>query len=167
MPMSFDPVRRVAYFNTVNVGMKIKYVKQERPKQPTWYLGLELGGFVGPEDGLRGSLVAWDPVAGKKIWEMPSKSPNWAGVVSTAGGVLFTGAQTGEFMAFDAATGKKLWQFQTGSGISGLPIVWERGGKQYVTVTSGAATVYGALAGDPELANMSPGSSLWTFALRE
>ncbi len=167
MPMSFDPTRRVAYFNTVNVGMKIKYVKQERPKQPTWYLGLELGGFVAPEDGQRGSLVAWDPVAGKKLWDVPSKSPNWAGVVSTAGGVLFTGAQTGEFMAFDAASGKKLWQFQTGSGISGLPIVWERGGKQYVTVTSGAATVYGALAGDPELANVSPGSSLWTFALRE
>lgn len=165
MPMSFDPQRRVAYFNTINLGMKIKYVKQPRPQQPTWYLGLELGGFAAPEDGMRGSLVAWDPVAGKKIWEVPSKAPNWAGVVSTGGGVVFTGAQTGEFMAFDAATGKKLWQFQTGSGISGLPIVWERNGKQYVTITSGAATVYGALAGDPELANMVPGSALWTFAL--
>jgi alcohol dehydrogenase (cytochrome c) len=165
--MSYDPTRRVAYFNTVNLGMKIKYVKQPRPEQPNWYLGLELGGFVGPEDGMRGALVAWDPATGKKLWEAPSKAPYWSGVVSTAGGVLFTGAQTGEFMAFDARTGKKLWQFQTGSGITGLPIVWERNGKQYVTVTSGAATVYGALAGDPELANVVPGSSLWTFSLRE
>lgn len=165
MPMSFDPTRNVAYFNTVNLGMKVKYVKQERPTQPNWYLGLELGGFISPDDGMRGSLVAWDPVAGKKLWDVPSKSPFWAGVVSTAGGVLFTGAQTGEFMAFDAASGEKLWQFQTGSGITGLPIVWERNGKQYVTVTSGSATVYGALAGDPELANIVPGSSLWTFAL--
>ena len=86
-------------------------------------------------------------------------------MVSTAAGVVFTGAQTGEFMAFDATTGKKLWQFQTGSGITGLPIVWERNGRQYVTVTSGAATVYGALSGDPELTNIVPGSSLWTFAL--
>ena len=165
MPMSYDPTRRVAYFNTINLGMKIKYVKQERPAQPTWYLGLELGGFVAPEDGVRGALVAWDPATGKKLWESPSKAPYWAGVVSTAAGVVFTGAQTGEFMAFDAATGKKLWQFQTGSGISGLPIVWERNGRQYVTVTSGAATVYGALSGDPELTNIVPGSSLWTFAL--
>ncbi len=167
MPMSFDPVRRIAYFSSINVGMKIKYVKQERPAQPTWYLGLELGGFVGPEDGMRGSFVAWDPVAGKKLWDVPTKAPIWAGVVSTAGGVVFTGAQTGEFMAFDAASGKKLWQFQTGSGITGLPIVWERNGKQYVTVTSGAATVYAALAGDPELTNIVAGSSLWTFALRD
>lgn len=166
MPMSFDPQRRVAYFNTINLGMKVKYVQQQRPPQPTWYLGLELGGFVPPEDGLRGSLVAWDPSSGKKLWEVTSKAPYWSGVLSTAGGVVFTGAQTGEFMAFDARTGKKLWQFQTGSGISGLPIVWERNGKQYVTVTSGAATVYGALAGDPELANVVPGSSLWTFALQ-
>ena len=167
MPMSYDPVHRVAYFNSVNLGMKVKYVKQERPPQPTWYLGLELGGFVAPEDGLRGALMAWDPVAGKKLWEVPSKAPFWAGVVSTAGGVLFTGAQTGEFMAFDTKTGKKLWQFQTGSGITGIPIVWERNGKQYITVTSGAATVYAALAGDPELANVVAGSSLWTFALRD
>lgn len=166
MPMSFDPQRRVAYFNTVNLGMKIKYVQQQRPPQPTWYLGLELGGFVPPEDGMRGSLVAWDPATGKKLWEATSKAPYWSGVLSTAGGLVFTGAQTGEFMAFDAKTGRKLWQFQTGSGITGLPIVWERNGKQYVTVTSGAATVYGALAGDPELVNVVPGSSLWTFALQ-
>jgi alcohol dehydrogenase (cytochrome c) len=166
MPMSFDPQQRVAFFNTLNLGMKVKYVAQPRPQQPTWYLGLELEGFASPEDGMRGALVAWDPVAGKKLWEVPSKAPYWSGVVSTAGGLVFTGAQTGEFMAFDAKTGKKLWQFQTGSGISGLPIVWERNGKQYITVTSGAATVYGALAGDPELANMVPGSQLWTFALQ-
>lgn len=165
MPMSYDPSRKLAYFNTVNLGMKVKYVKQQKPPAPAWYLGLELGGFVAPEDGMRGSLVAWDPVAGKKVWEVPSKAPFWAGVLSTAGGLVFTGAQTGEFMAFDAAKGKKLWQFQTGSGITGLPITWERNGQQYVTVTSGAATVYAALSGDPELANMSPGSSVWTFAL--
>jgi alcohol dehydrogenase (cytochrome c) len=94
-----------------------------------------------------------------------NKSPNWAGVLSTATGVVFTGSQTGQFKAFDAKTGKKLWSFQTGSGISGLPIAWEKNGRQYVTVTSGAATVYGALAGDPELANVPAGSSLWTFAL--
>jgi len=165
MPMSFDPGRKLAYFNTVNLGMKVKYVKQERPGGPNWYLGLELGGFVSPEDGNRGSLVAYDPVAGKKVWEMPMKAPNWSGVLSTASGVVFTGAQTGEFMAFDSATGKKLWQFQTGSGISGLPIAWERDGREYITVLSGSSTVYGALAGDPELANVPAGGSVWTFAL--
>ena len=165
MPMSFDPARKLAFFNTIDLGMKVKYVKQERPGGPNWWLGIELAGFAAPEDGLRGSLVAWNPATGKKVWEVRSKAPNWAGVLSTGGGLVFTGAQTGEFMAFDAATGKKLWQFRTGSGITGLPIAWERNGKQYITILSGSATVYAALAGDPELANIPSGGSVWTFAL--
>jgi alcohol dehydrogenase (cytochrome c) len=165
MPMSYDPGRKLAFLNTIDLGMKVKYVKQERPGGPNWYLGLELGGFVDPEDGNRGALVAWDPVAGKAAWRVPNKSPFWSGVLSTAGGVVFTGSQSGQFMAFDSNTGKKLWSFQTGSGISGLPITWERDGRQYVTVLSGSATVYGALAGDPDVANVPAGGSIWTFAL--
>jgi alcohol dehydrogenase (cytochrome c) len=165
MPMSYDPGRKLAFFNTVNMGMKVKYVQQKRPGGPNWWLGLELGGFTPPEDGMRGSLVAWDPATGKKVWEVPGKTPNWSGVLSTASGVVFVGTQTGQFKAYDAKDGKELWSFQTGSGISGLPIAWEHNGRQYVTVMSGAATVYAALAGDPELANMPAGSSVWTFAL--
>jgi alcohol dehydrogenase (cytochrome c) len=167
MPMSYDPAHKLAYFNTVNLGMKVKYVKQEKAPAPNWWLGLELGGFVAPEDGMRGALVAWNPATGKKVWEVPTKTPYWSGVLSTAGGLVFTGAQTGEFMAFDAAKGKKLWQFQTGSGITGMPITWEKDGKQYITVLSGAATVYAALAADPELANIPAGGSVWTFALQQ
>jgi alcohol dehydrogenase (cytochrome c) len=165
MPMSYDPKRKLAFFNTIDVGMKVKYVKQEKPGGPNWWLGLELGGFVGPADGNRGSLVAWDPATGKKAWEVMLKSPNWAGVLTTAPGLVFTATQTGQVKAYDAANGRELWSFQTGSGISGLPVTWEKDGRQYITITSGAATVYGALAGDPELANIPAGSSLWTFAL--
>jgi alcohol dehydrogenase (cytochrome c) len=165
MPMSYDPGRKLVFMNSIDVGMKVKYVKQERPGGPNWYLGLELGGFVGPDDGNRGALTAWDPVTGKPVWRVLNKSPFWSGVLSTAGGVVFTGSQTGQFIAFDAKNGNKLWSFQTGSGISGLPIAWEQGGRQYVTVLSGASTVYGALAGDPDLANVPAGGSVWTFAL--
>lgn len=165
MPMSYDPGRKLVFLNSIDLGMKVKYVKQERPGGPNWYLGLELGGFVSPDDGNRGALVAWDPVAGKAVWRVLNKSPFWSGVLSTAGGVVFTGSQSGQFMAFDSKTGKKLWTFQTGSGISGLPITWERDGRQYVTVLSGSATVYAALAGDPDVANVPAGGSVWTFAL--
>jgi alcohol dehydrogenase (cytochrome c) len=109
--------------------------------------------------------VAWDPVAKKKLWEVNFKTPQWAGMLSTATGVLFTGTQTGQFKAYDAKTGKELWSFQTGSGITGLPIAWEHQGRQYITTTSGAATVYGALGGDTQLANVPAGGSVWTFAL--
>ena len=165
MPMSYDPGRRLVFLNTIDVGMKVKYVKQTRPGGPNWFLGLELGGFVGPEDGNRGALVAWDPVEGKAVWTALNKSPYWAGVLSTASGVVFTGSQSGQFIAFDAKNGDKLWSFQTGSGITGLPIAWEHQGRQYVTVLSGSATVYAALAGDPDTVNVPAGGSVWTFAL--
>jgi alcohol dehydrogenase (cytochrome c) len=165
MPMSYDPGRKLAFLNTIDLGMKVKYVKQERPGGPNWYLGLELGGFVGPDDGNRGALIAWDPAAGKEVWRAPNKSPYWAGVLSTASGLVFTGSQTGQFMAFDAKDGRQLWSFQTGSGISGLPIAWEKNGREYITVLSGSAHVYGALAGDPDTANVPAGGSVWTFAL--
>ena len=166
MPMSFDPARKLAFFNTINLGMKVKYVKQARPGGPNWWLGLELGGFAAPEDGMRGALVAWDPASGKKVWEVPSKAPNWSGVLSTAGGLVFTGTQTGQFMAFDAATGKncgvpdRLRHHRPADQLGAQR-------QQYITVTSGAGTVYGALAGDPELANIPSGGSVWTFALPE
>jgi alcohol dehydrogenase (cytochrome c) len=166
MPMSFDPARRLVFMNVINLGMRVKYVKQPPPTAPNWYLGLELGGFIAPPDGNRGSLVAWDPTTGKKVWEVDKKTPDWSGILSTAGGVIFSGTQTGQFKAYDAATGKELWSFQTGSGITGAPIAWERDGKQYVTVLSGSATVYAALSGDPEIANVPAGGSVWTFALK-
>jgi alcohol dehydrogenase (cytochrome c) len=166
MPMSFDPAKKRVFMNTLNIGMKVKY-NTPAYKQGAWYLGLDLGGWAEPEDGMRGALTAWDPVAGKKLWEVPTATPYWAGVLSTAGGLVFTGAQTGEFLAFDADTGAKLWQFQTGSGISSLPITWERNGQQYVTVVSGGATLYGMLGGDAKLAQVPAGSSVWTFKLIE
>lgn len=164
-PMSFHPGTGLAYANTMNFGWKYKTVKPEY-KQGAWYLGVDIGGWVEPKDGNRGYLSAIDPVTGKTKWEVATKVPFWSGVMSTAGNVVFTGAQTGEFLAYDATNGKKLWQFQTGSGITGLPITWEHKGKQYVTVTSGAATVYAALGADPNLPQMPAGSSVWTFALK-
>jgi alcohol dehydrogenase (cytochrome c) len=85
----------------------------------------------------------------------------------TAGGLVFTGQQTGEFMAFDSGTGNLLWQFQTPSGIVGQPITWERDGKQYVTITSGIGGVYALKSGDPNLAHVPAGGTLWTFKLFE
>ena len=165
-PMSYNPNRKLVYANTLNIGYKYKTVKPEY-KQGAWYLGIDLGGWSEPEDGNRGSLAAIDPLTGKRVWDVPTKVPFWSGVLSTAGDIVFTGAQTGEFMAFDAGTGAKLWQFQAGSGIAGIPITYTHKGKQYVTVTAGAASVYVALGGDPGLANMNAGSSVWTFALTD
>jgi alcohol dehydrogenase (cytochrome c) len=164
-PMSFDPNKQVAYVNTNNFGWKYKTIKQDY-KKGAWYFGVDIGGWVEPADGYRGALSAIDPMTGKILWELPTKVPFWSGTLATAGDLVFTGAQTGEFIAVDSTNGKKVWEFQTDSGITGLPIAWSHNGKQYITVTSGAATVYAALGGDPNLPPMPSGSTLWTFAIK-
>ena len=37
-------------------------------------------------------------------------------MLTTDGGLVFTGRMTGEFIAIDEPTGNVLWQFQTGRG---------------------------------------------------
>jgi alcohol dehydrogenase (cytochrome c) len=165
-PMSWNPQTGLAYGNTFNMSWPYKLAKPEY-KQGEWYLGIDFRGVTMPKDQPTGFLSALDPMTGKAKWQYAWPGvPSMAGTLSTAGGLVFTGAATGEFIAFDADTGKKLWQFQTGSGIIGLPVTWEHKGRQYVSVVSGAGGVW-ALLGDPRYAATPAGGSVWTFALHK
>ncbi|WP_027525763.1 methanol/ethanol family PQQ-dependent dehydrogenase [Bradyrhizobium sp. Ec3.3] len=165
-PMSFNPQTGLAYANTLNFGGKYK-AEPVTFKQGEWYLGMDLTDPWEFGDGPRGHLKAIDPLTGKSKWEAASDIPRFSGVLSTAGGVVFSGALTGEFEAFDADTGKKLWQFQTGSGIEGQPVTWQQDGVQYVAVASGYGGVYSLFSGDERLAKVPPGGSLWVFAIKQ
>ncbi|WFU43390.1 methanol/ethanol family PQQ-dependent dehydrogenase [Bradyrhizobium sp. CB82] len=165
-PMSFNPQTGLAYANTLNFGGKYK-AEPVTFKQGEWYLGMDLTDPWEFGDGPRGHLKAIDPLTGKAKWEAASDIPRFSGVLSTAGGVVFTGSLTGEFEAFDADSGKKLWQFQTGSGIEGQPVTWQQDGVQYVAVTSGYGGVYSLFSGDERLAKVPPGGSLWVFAIKQ
>ena len=44
-------------------------------------------------------------------------------------------------------------------------MTWEQGGKQYVSIVSGAGGVW-ALLGDERMAQVPAGGSVWTFAIR-
>lgn len=163
-PMSWNPATGLAYANTLNISWPYQFAKPEY-KRGEWYLGVNFRGVTMPKDAPHGYLSAIDPMTGKSKWQMAwPGQPSMAGTLSTAGGLVFTGAATGEFMAVDANNGKKLWEFQTSSGIIGLPVTWEHKGKQYVTVLSGAGGVW-ALLGDERMGNVPAGGSVWTFSL--
>jgi alcohol dehydrogenase (cytochrome c) len=59
-----------------------------------------------------------------------------AGLLATAGGVLFAATPEGTFLALDAATGATLWHFYAGSNIPSSPISYSIDGKQYIAVSS-------------------------------
>jgi alcohol dehydrogenase (cytochrome c) len=163
-PMSFDPQNNTAYINTLNFGGHYKAVAADY-KAGEWYVGMDLSDLWEWPQGPRGYLKAIDPLTGKTKWEDGSDIPCFSGVLSTGGGLVFSGRLTGEFEAFDADSGKKLWQFQTGSGIEGQPVTWEQDGVQYVAIASGYGGVYSLFSGDERMASVPAGGSLWVFAL--
>jgi alcohol dehydrogenase (cytochrome c) len=66
---------------------------------------------------------AIDVRTGKPVWGFKLPSPPWAGVMASAGGLVFGGSNEGNFFALDAATGRPLWQFQTGGAIRSGDVV--------------------------------------------
>jgi alcohol dehydrogenase (cytochrome c) len=164
--MAFSPRSGLLYINTLHVGMTYEAPEPAKmvPGRPSGP-GTVKRTTVLDDPNIRGHLKAVDPMTGKSKWETPYRSPNYSSTLVTAGNLVFTGVMTGEFQALDADTGKILWSFQTPSGILAQPVTWERNGKQYVTVMSGIGGVYALRAGDPNLANLPGGATLWTFAV--
>ena len=92
-------------------------------------------------------MRALDVKTGKQAWDFKLPSPPWAGVMATAGGLVFGGSNEGNFFALDATTGKPLWQFQTGGAIRSGPMSFLADGKQHVAVAGGHALFVFALTG--------------------
>lgn len=88
-------------------------------------------------------------------------------MLTTGGGLVFTGTPEGKLMAFDDETGDVLWSFQTGSGIVGSPITWEQDGEQYVGVASGWGGAVPLWGGEvaKTVKFLNQGGMLWVFRL--
>src|ERR1700687_3676293 len=67
-----------------------------------------MGGTLRAADRGYGALRAIDPVTGERKWELRHPTPSWAGVLSTSGGVVFSGDNEGDAFAADSRTGKEL-----------------------------------------------------------
>lgn len=135
MPMAYSQKTNLFYVPSNEWGMDI-WNQPVEYKKGAAYLGA--GFTIKPifEDHI-GSLKAIDPLTGKVKWNYKNPSPLWGGVLTTAGGLVFTGTPEGKFLAFDDQTGEILYKFNVGSGIVGSPVTWEQDGEQYVAIVSG------------------------------
>jgi len=163
VPIAFDPASALVFASTWDVP-RIQKIAAPKPQ----VLGADSTGVTARVPDLKpgdviGHFVAINPLTGDKKWDVPlTDLPSSAGMLATAGGVVFTGKLTGEFLALDAATGKTLWQFQTGSSINATAITYTQGGRQYVSIASGRG---GTLANRYAAEKVPAGGSVWTFAL--
>ena len=89
-----------------------------------------------PEVG-HGSVLAWNPVTGEKVWQRDTYDVLTSGILTTATDLLFVGGREGYFQAFDARTGDLLWRAVTGGNTLAAPITYAVDGQQYVAVASG------------------------------
>ena len=94
-----------------------------------------------------GVVRAFDPRTLQQKWEFKMSDITWAGVLSTAGDVVFSGGREGYFFALDGRNGSVLWKVGLGGQVNSGPMSFAVDGRQYITVAAG--------------------TSLFTFALRQ
>lgn len=166
-PMSFNPQTGLVYIPTNNVCMDWS-VSDVTYKRGVFYLGAEFPTKEGP-GGFLGELVAWDPIANKKVWGIKEDLPFNGGTLTTAGNLVFAGDLHGDFRAIDAKTGKVLWSKNLGSGIGAGPVTYSVGGKQYVAIVIGRTAALPAFLGEigkKMVAAAPEGGALFVFALQ-
>ncbi|MBK9522713.1 MAG: PQQ-dependent dehydrogenase, methanol/ethanol family [Rhodocyclaceae bacterium] len=163
-PISFSPKSGLLYFGETrlpslhisdptqkfadrgrrwNIGEKI--VMPETPAEMA-----ELEALVG------GSLIAWDPVTQKKVWQIPHAIPVSGGTLSTAGNLVFQGTYDGRFVAYADKTGKVLWESKAQTGVMAGPISYSVDGEQYIAVGAGLGGSFGVTFGDMAKATKMP-----------
>jgi len=130
------------YSTAYNPSTRLYYVMTV--EDCTMYRKAEDGGYgryINPADPAKKILRAFNIENGKAEWQIDLPGPvqsNYAGVLTTAGGLVFFGESSGGFAAVDAATGKYLWHFETNHSMRASPMTYEVNGRQYVAIASGA-----------------------------
>jgi acido-empty-quinoprotein group A len=130
-PPSFNPDTGLFYVNA-NYGYSITYLTDTDAK-PEGYGGSARTIWS------QAALEALDYKTGKIRWShfFPSKGSGRAGILTTAGKLLFSGDPSSNLIAWDPETGKILWHFGLSSPVSNGPITYTLDGKQYLVVGAG------------------------------
>ncbi len=104
-----------------------------------------------PEDPGQKYLRALNIETGKIAWEIPQEGPidgkRVAGILGTAGGLLFYGDPNGYLVAADERDGKTLWRLPLNATIKTSPMTYAVDGRQYVTLAVGSMIMTFGLPG--------------------
>ena len=166
---SYSPVTGLYYVGINNSCMDVTFVSQEyRPGRV--YSGVAARVKAVPGYDYVGEFVAFDPLTGQRAWEhrFPGGAAMSAAALSTAGGIVFGGTSDRRFFALDTDTGALLWETRLNGDISGAPITFEVGGRQYLAVGAGGRisnTRFYARLTDTRISDGS--GVMWVFALPE
>jgi alcohol dehydrogenase (cytochrome c) len=161
-PSAFSPHTGLVYAGIFNLCMDVT----DHPQSyiaGTPYDGMEMVRHPAP-GGNWGEFMAWDPVAGKKVWAIKEHFMTMSGALATAGDVVFYGTADGWFRAVNAKNGAVLWSYKLGSGVIGQPMSYLGPDKrQYIAVYSGVGGA--AMLNAGETGFPPRGSTLYVFSI--
>lgn len=156
-PMAFNPDLKLAYIPAHEIPQAYGFDPRWAIKPAKWNTGADFAAGLAVDlppgtmqflrAGLKGRLIAWDPVTQSPRWTVEHENAWNGGVLSTAGGLVFQGKLSGEFVAYNAASGDRLWSADLKSGGASGPATYEIDGEQYVTITTGWGSAYALVAG--------------------
>lgn len=155
-PMSFSPVTGLVYIPAQEMPFPYLADRDFEPETLATNMGIDQAATSLPADpkaraqalaGLKGYLLAWNPVTQRSAWRAPHAGPWNGGTLATGGNLVFQGTAAGDFEAYRASDGRKLWSAPAQTGIIAAPMTYEVGGRQYVTVLAGWGGVFPLVAG--------------------
>ena len=143
-PPSFSPKTGLYYVshweNSSIVGIEGQFPQANGVNRRQTAMGqVNLEPFFNTEDEAYGVIRAYDPSTLDPVWEHRMADITWAGVLSTAGDLVFGGGREGYFLALDARSGELLWKAPLGGQINAGPMTYAVDGRQYVTIAAGSA----------------------------
>jgi hypothetical protein len=97
------------------------------------------GGRWTTDEHFESNLTAIDPITFEIEKSVHLPYPNYSGILSTGGGIVFLALHDGTIAAFDDTTLEQLRKINVGSGFSAPPMTYEFNGRQYVAIASGAS----------------------------
>lgn len=157
---AYDPATNTMFFPLQNGCASVTAVL-DKPSPDSLY-GITMRNVPSPDPSVqRGTVQAFSVETGATRWQF-QQAGDTASLMTTAGGLLFGGDQTGRFRAFDLATGRVLWEVNLGSPVTGYPVSYAVGGRQYIAVSGGGGLGAGRGGGGRGGANAN---NIFVFAL--
>lgn len=111
-----------------------------------WKQGESFYGGAAREDPTvrpRKYLRALDPQTGRIVWEYEQTGPgeSWAGLLTTASGLVIFGDDNGAMTALDASNGRPLWHFNLSQHLHASPMTYTVDGRQYIGMAAGSSII--------------------------
>ncbi|MCZ4129770.1 PQQ-dependent dehydrogenase, methanol/ethanol family [Stutzerimonas balearica] len=143
-PMAWNPLTGLVYIPAQESQAYMVKAQPFRIEPGRWNTGVQdhplptdAASLAQARQGMRGHLLAWDPVRQREAWRSQQPGMWNGGVLTTAGRLVFQGQGGGGLHAYDAETGERLWQSDTWLDILGGPISYRLDGKQYIAAAAG------------------------------